>query len=261
MRIADGTPMPSGGRRAAGWLDTGGELPVGPVGEPWRHRLFVERLFEACRTWRREEVRGYHTCPFCPPDDEHMLGVERHGRTAGLGNAEVHTTDPAGTAWAAPDLVFHYVDAHGYRPPDGFVASILDGTVAPPDQEPGHAEPGFDVQPGEELAPYAPDERLDDEHQAVAVRALADRAGVWPEGVEARWGFFAGLHLVCERAGARGPEGAGLPRLVVGIGRGGRRWALTARGYWDGTAEDLAGIVRASATDHLVSELRDEGWR
>jgi hypothetical protein len=39
-----------------------------------------------------------------------------------------------GRVYAAPSLVHHYVIAHGYRPPDEFIAAVLawdEGTAEP----------------------------------------------------------------------------------------------------------------------------------
>ena len=47
--IPDGAPLPDDGDwLAAGWLAEA-RFPRGPVGEPYRHRLFCDRLFEGYR--------------------------------------------------------------------------------------------------------------------------------------------------------------------------------------------------------------------
>jgi hypothetical protein len=136
--LADGSPRPgSGDWLAVGWLGPSPAFPTGPVGPPYRHRLFAERLFEACRSWVVERTGAPHVCPFCPLDEDgRPVGAERHGRRADLGDGEIHAVDRSGGKWAAPTLVYHYVADHGYRPPDGFVDAVVAGRVHAPDLDP-----------------------------------------------------------------------------------------------------------------------------
>ena len=143
------------GWHAAGWLGAGTEFPVGAIGEPYVHRLFCERLFEACRTWSTNAMRGYQVCDLCEPGEGGpSREASRHGRIARLGNAEVRVFDAAGRGWTAPTLIYHYVVDHAYRPPDGFVDGILVGRVVAPDRWPTdmpedypNARPLADVDP------------------------------------------------------------------------------------------------------------------
>jgi hypothetical protein len=223
--------------RNVGWLEADRPFATGPVGSPLRQRVFLSRLQAAAGAPTGPLFVGTHRCGLCvtggPP-----------------GSGEVRALAGDGTVLAAPALVAHYVEAHGYHPPEVFVAAVCAGRIEVPD-----------YQPGEELARYLPDEPLDEAHTAIAVRAIADRAGVWPEGVAARYGFFVTWRLVCERPGATQAEGAGLPRMVVGIDRFGSRTFLTMGGYWDGTAERLAWIAQASMTEHSLEQMREAGWR
>jgi hypothetical protein len=136
--LADGSLRPGPGDwRAVGWLAPSTTFATGPVGEPYRHRLFCERLFEACRSWVVDAPPTGHPCPLCPPDDgDGTVLAERHGRRARLGTGEVHAVDRSGGRWAAPTLVYHYVTEHGYRPPEGFVEALVAGTVHAPDPWP-----------------------------------------------------------------------------------------------------------------------------
>lgn len=47
-----------------------------------------------------------------------------------LGSAEIRVGLPGGRWYAAPNLVYHYVTAHNYRPPDEFIEAVLHGDVA-----------------------------------------------------------------------------------------------------------------------------------
>jgi hypothetical protein len=50
-----------------------------------------------------------------------------------LGSAEIRVISNTGVIYAAPNLIYHYVHAHSYAPPAGFVEAVLAGPC-PPDQ-------------------------------------------------------------------------------------------------------------------------------
>jgi hypothetical protein len=53
---------------------------------------------------------GWHTCEFC-------------GKALGFGSFGV----PAdGRLFYAPDMIAHYVEEHGYAPPEMFIAAVLE---------------------------------------------------------------------------------------------------------------------------------------
>lgn len=58
------------------------------------------------------QTRGFHTCEFCG------------GREKAVGNAEIRVPGE-GRMYAAPSLVHHYVVAHGYKPPEEFIAAVM----------------------------------------------------------------------------------------------------------------------------------------
>lgn len=103
---------------SVGWL--GEEQLREPSPEPVAQREeLVSILWEFCRrsVLRR---RGLHYCPVCAcvivaaSGDESLL----------LGGAEIRTFLD-GKVYAAPDLIFHYIEEHGYAPPPVFVDSVL----------------------------------------------------------------------------------------------------------------------------------------
>jgi len=55
---------------------------------------------------------GFHQCPWCGYGDPLT------------GNGEYHYYAPDGAVYAAPAMVLHYVQAHGYRPPDALVVAL-----------------------------------------------------------------------------------------------------------------------------------------
>jgi hypothetical protein len=115
---------------AVGWLDSTEPFPTGAFPQDVLPRL--KELSE--RPVRL--MRGYHYCQFCqavsrpprllradirlyePPDVAH-------------GNGEIWITGPDGVNFAAPVLIVHYIDEHGYLPPRSFIEAIRVGTPTP----------------------------------------------------------------------------------------------------------------------------------
>jgi len=51
-----------------------------------------------------------------------------------LGSAEIRIFGKRGKIYAAPNLLFHYITAHHYKPPDEFLSALQAGPI-PPDPE------------------------------------------------------------------------------------------------------------------------------
>jgi len=103
-----------------GWLDAGQPFETGELPGPWLDRLWG--YCEVCVT----PTRGLHRCPFCEPTsmglDEYIR--EHGGKRLLLGSAEIRAFSSDGRIFAAPNLIFHYVEAHKYRPPEAFVEAV-----------------------------------------------------------------------------------------------------------------------------------------
>ena len=112
-----------------GWLDGEHPYPQGPVSAE-----FVDRLWTFCQL-RVERSRGIHWCKICAVDEPVI--VEHNGEPWVVGTAEVRALGAAGQVYAAPDMIYHYVTAHSYRPPDVFIEAILTG---PQPDTPAYAE-------------------------------------------------------------------------------------------------------------------------
>lgn len=108
--------------RAVGWLDIAHPYTQGAV-EP----AFVEALQRHVQTaWAPIASAGPHFCQFCPET--------RGGRVGAAGNVWI----PSERAlFIAPELVVHYITAHGYRPPDAFIEAVL---TCPPQGSPEYFE-------------------------------------------------------------------------------------------------------------------------
>ena len=44
-----------------------------------------------------------------------------------LGSAEIRVFADGGAIYAAPDLIYHYMVVHRYKPPDQFISSLRNG--------------------------------------------------------------------------------------------------------------------------------------
>lgn len=86
-------------------------------------RLVLDALFVAC-TQPVNRTRGWHKCEFC--DLNPPVVVERGSEKLHLGGAEIRVVGRSGQRYASPDLIYHYVDAHRYAPPQDFVDGLSD---------------------------------------------------------------------------------------------------------------------------------------
>jgi len=109
-----------------GWLGLGSTFDTGETSPEFRRALLeLIDLRGVCT------MRGWRQCEFC---DGYEVAVPyataRHGRLL-LGNQEVHVPGANGVIYAATNLVYHYVVAHGYRPPAQFVEAVLVAAAQP----------------------------------------------------------------------------------------------------------------------------------
>jgi hypothetical protein len=94
--------------RAVGWLESGHPFTRGSVPTDFLSALrsHVKKAHQMVL------YMGFYGCSFCPEDRQR----------AGLRNLLIPTTK---LLYAAPELILHYIEDHGYRPPDEFVAAVL----------------------------------------------------------------------------------------------------------------------------------------
>lgn len=93
--------------RAVGWLEAGHPYTKGavPPDDLAAIKAHLQRAFQPAR------YLGFHLCSLCPP------GTPR----AGTLNLVVVTPT---LLYIAPELIVHYIEDHGYRPPDEFLAAV-----------------------------------------------------------------------------------------------------------------------------------------
>jgi hypothetical protein len=105
-------PWPLDSVLNVGWLDEKHPYRNGQVDSVVTEKL---RWLAGGHAVRR--TRGFHQCPFCAHDGQEP-SVKRP-----LGMAEVWVPRSGGF-FAAPELVVHYIQAHGYCPPDEFLNAV-----------------------------------------------------------------------------------------------------------------------------------------
>jgi len=96
--------------RCIGWLGKSRWKKPFTVGETTQE--FRDALRQLCNHPVRTCL-GFHDCVFC--------GLSSPTQ----GNGEIFVKNREGQVFAAPTLIYHYVFAHNYRPPDVFIEAVL----------------------------------------------------------------------------------------------------------------------------------------
>ena len=91
---------------------------------------FLDDLWSLC-TIAVVQMRGLHVCDLC---GSRYIIAERHGKQIWLGSAEIRVFSPSGEIYAAPNIIYHYVSVHQYRPPTVFIQA-LQTCPKPPSRE------------------------------------------------------------------------------------------------------------------------------
>jgi hypothetical protein len=100
-----------------GWLSTSHSFNKGVV-----DALLREKLLRLSRTPVRL-TRGVHRCDIC---NILPMRMTIDGHAISLGNSEIRVPGTNGKEYASPTLICHYIDKHGYCPPQEFLDAIGD---------------------------------------------------------------------------------------------------------------------------------------
>jgi hypothetical protein len=109
-----------------GWLDRSVPFSSGSVPQQFVHLL--GRWFSVARV---NQMRGIHECNLCREKQWPLLPLHENpsvrfaDKTFFLGNWEMWIPASDGRVFASPALIIHYVEVHGYRPPEEFIAAVL----------------------------------------------------------------------------------------------------------------------------------------
>ena len=99
-----------------GWLDKDHHFSSGEVSQE-----FIDRLFNICCS-PVLKTRGWHPCPFC---SSYPVNVQKKEKKLILGAAEIRVIWK-NKIYASPDLIYHYVTSHQYRPPREYIDAVLE---------------------------------------------------------------------------------------------------------------------------------------
>lgn len=101
-----------------GWLGRASSFDTGSVDEQVRAALVLLAADHDVNL-----MRGMHDCELC--DRESPIREPLNDRVVALGCSEIHVTADDGVVYAAPTLVIHYIDEHGYLPPQAFTDAVV----------------------------------------------------------------------------------------------------------------------------------------
>lgn len=111
------------GVKNVGWLDAKHAFPRASL-----ETGLLDAVWAFCKI-SVLDTRGKHYCEFCqaPTWDRTEYGTE----CLSLGGAEIRVFGLDGQVYAAPNLIFHYMAAHCYDPPQEFKRAALQGPRPP----------------------------------------------------------------------------------------------------------------------------------
>jgi len=100
-----------------GWIDSAHLFSKGAPQPP----NVLEKLASIIVRDNVNQMRGMHYCPFCSVEN---IRIQSSGRSILLGSAEVWVPYKD-IIFAAPNLVFHYMERHQYAPPQQFIDALM----------------------------------------------------------------------------------------------------------------------------------------
>lgn len=103
-----------------GWLEKNHEFSKGQVPDEFVDKLWDYSHFAVANT------RGFHICDLCDHLPNEMPSIEYKSNLLKVGTAEIRVFGKNNKIYAAPNLVFHYVTKHGYKPADEFIEAVME---------------------------------------------------------------------------------------------------------------------------------------
>ncbi|MBX3083852.1 MAG: hypothetical protein KF716_19615 [Anaerolineae bacterium] len=131
--------LDSANLRAIGWLDTEHEFSRGATPEAVMNKLRDILLADL----DVNRMRGFHICGFCARDtfgdkysptslddfrdymSKSTVYLEHLGQKKLLGMSEIWLPSSSGVIYASPSLIYHYIEAHRYLPPQEFLEAVI----------------------------------------------------------------------------------------------------------------------------------------
>jgi hypothetical protein len=100
-----------------GWLEKGQPFTQGVVSDDFKHRLLV-----LCA--KSVKTRGFHSCTFCTENQERKTYLLKE-KSVSMGSGFFELRGKHWKTYMAPDLIYHYVEEHNYKPPGEFIEAVL----------------------------------------------------------------------------------------------------------------------------------------
>jgi hypothetical protein len=113
-----GVPSPLNDVLTIGWLAAGRDFAVGGVSAQMMRA--IEGLLWSNRV---NPARGFHLCELCASGTRIEITVDRGSLALGAAEIWLPSVEES-VVFAAPDLVFHYIAAHQYKPPLPFLEAV-----------------------------------------------------------------------------------------------------------------------------------------
>jgi hypothetical protein len=108
-----------GALKAVGWLSREHEFPTGEVST----EFFVALCELLVNPWCPVATAGYHECELCRFSNSSSSTFRDYQISSA--SCTVVFVPGQGRIFVAPVSITHYIDAHGYRPPDEFCHAVL----------------------------------------------------------------------------------------------------------------------------------------
>jgi len=110
---------------AVGWLSASMPYTQGPVSE----KAFLKLCALLRRPWMPMSFCGYHSCELCrfTGGEGAEICMADGTRLSVSGHSLANLFVPGvGTLYVAPESITHYMDAHGYQPPQKFLEAVME---------------------------------------------------------------------------------------------------------------------------------------
>jgi hypothetical protein len=101
------------------WLGAGFDFPRGSCPRGLVDLLIARASRPVALT------RGVHHCEFCTTRSPITVKSDVYRVTATLGNGEIAVQSLEAATYRAPTLIVHYITAHQYLPPAGFIEAVM----------------------------------------------------------------------------------------------------------------------------------------
>lgn len=109
--------------RNVGWLEKAKPYETGEVLDGFLPKLSSIILGNDSVDAQANRIRSAHPCSL---SDCGTLEIESDGRKDSLGAAEIWIPSKDGSEFfAAPSMVYHYIENHNYLPPEEFMSAVM----------------------------------------------------------------------------------------------------------------------------------------